>query len=62
IPASEIGRVTEMFFRATEKVAGGGLGLYVAQRAMDRMGGVIEIQSVMDSGTEVVLRVGNMVG
>lgn len=61
IPASEIGRVTEMFFRATEKVAGGGLGLYVAQRAMDRMGGVIEITSVMDAGTEVVLRVGNVV-
>ncbi len=56
IPASEIGRVTEMFFRATEKFPGGGLGLYVAQKAIDRLGGSIVLASELGVGTTVVMR------
>lgn len=51
IPDSQIGRVTEMFFRATEKVTGGGLGLYVVRRALERMGGTLLLKSELGVGT-----------
>ncbi len=56
IPATEIGRVTEMFFRATEKVPGGGLGLYLVQKSLDKMGGTMLISSELGVGTVVELR------
>jgi signal transduction histidine kinase len=57
IPPSEMGRVTEMFFRATAKVTGGGLGLYVSQKAMDRLGGTLHLDSKLGEWTVVELRV-----
>jgi signal transduction histidine kinase len=57
IAASEIGRLTEMFFRATAQVPGNGLGLYVAQKALDRIGGSLQIESQLDVGTTVTLHV-----
>jgi signal transduction histidine kinase len=55
IPATELSRVTEMFFRATEKVPGGGLGLYLVQKAADKMGGTLSIASELGVGTTVEL-------
>lgn len=57
IAASELPRVTEMFFRATEKVAGGGLGLYVVRRALERIGGSLHVESELGQWTRVTLRV-----
>jgi signal transduction histidine kinase len=46
-------RATEPFFTAKEK--GSGLGLAVVRRAVDDVGGKLEIQSRPDEGTSVLL-------
>jgi signal transduction histidine kinase len=56
MPSGAASRAKEMFFRATEKVSGGGLGLYVSEKAMARMGGTLTLASVLDKGTTVCLR------
>ncbi len=53
-------RVFEMFFRASEASNGSGLGLYVAKNAVERLGGEIELTSVFEVGTEIVIRLPNM--
>jgi len=43
IPADLRPRVFDVFFRATEKSKGSGLGLYIVKNAMDKLNGRIEI-------------------
>ncbi len=49
------GRIFEMFFRATEKSTGSGLGLYIVKEIVDRMKGTIEVQSRVGKSTEFVI-------
>ncbi|MFY0599441.1 MAG: tetratricopeptide repeat-containing sensor histidine kinase [Cyclobacteriaceae bacterium] len=41
----------EMFFRANHNVPGSGLGLYILKRAVDKLNGKIEVESVPKKGT-----------
>lgn len=52
-----ISRLGEMFYRATEKVQGGGLGLYVAQKATELLGGQLHYESEVGQWTLVELRI-----
>lgn len=45
IPESEQAGVFQMFHRATYKSEGTGLGLYVTQKALERIGGSIQVES-----------------
>ncbi len=45
------GRIFEMFFRATEKSSGSGLGLYIVKEIIERMGGTITMTSELGKGT-----------
>lgn len=47
---SEIGK---MFFRATEKSEGSGLGMYIVKQAIERLGGSIQIASEPGKGTTI---------
>ena len=44
-------KIFEMFFRASEKSYGSGLGLYIVQTAVKKLKGSIEVSSVPNEGT-----------
>jgi len=44
-------KVFHMFYRATDKASGSGLGLYLVKNAVDKLKGSIEMQSVLEEGT-----------
>jgi signal transduction histidine kinase len=41
-----------MFYRASEKSQGSGLGLYIAKEAVTKLNGVIEVHSEFSKGSE----------
>lgn len=49
--------LSEMFYRATEKVQGGGLGLYVAQKAAELIDARMTFRSELGQWTEAEIRV-----
>jgi signal transduction histidine kinase len=49
----------DMFFRATEKAEGSGLGLYIVKQAIERIGGYIAVTSRLGAGTEFVITLPN---
>ncbi len=49
------GSVFNMFYRASENSKGSGLGLYIVKEAMEKLGGVIALQSVLGEGTRFTL-------
>jgi signal transduction histidine kinase len=56
-----ISKVFDMFFRATEKNKGAGLGLYIVKEAVDKLKGSIAIDSTMGQGTTFTIGVPNYV-
>jgi len=55
-----LNRIFEMFFRATEKSEGSGLGMYIVKQAVDKLGGKIKIDSEYGSGTTIRLMIPNL--
>jgi PAS domain S-box-containing protein len=49
-------KVFDMFFRATEKSEGTGLGLYIVKQTVEKLNGKIDIQSVFGEGTEIKIQ------
>lgn len=45
IPPEYIPRIFEMFFRATERSEGAGLGLYIVKETVEKLRGTIEVES-----------------
>ena len=60
IPYEYRNRVFERFFRVdkshSQVVDGTGLGLSIVKHAVARMGGTIEVDSVEDAGTKMIIR------
>ncbi|WP_185153680.1 PAS domain-containing sensor histidine kinase [Fulvivirga lutimaris] len=48
-----LGKVFDMFYRATEQSDGSGLGMYIVKQSIDRLGGTIDIQSKLGEGTKI---------
>lgn len=61
IPEEDLNRIFERFYRVdkarTREMGGTGLGLSIAKEILDKNGGSIDIKSVVEQGTEVVIRV-----
>jgi len=61
IPEKELSRIFERFYRVdksrTRVMGGTGLGLSIAKEILDKNGGRIDIKSVANEGTEVVITV-----
>lgn len=55
IPDECIGKIFQLFFRATEKSRGAGIGLYIVKQAVDELKGLISVQSQVGSGTKFLI-------
>ena len=50
-------KVFEIFYKASEKGSGYGLGLYKARLALEKMGGSIKISQNEPTGCDVVIQI-----
>ncbi len=62
IKESFTNRVFDMFFRASDKSNGAGLGLYIVKNAVEKLGGNIKIQSTVGVGTIISISLPNQIG
>ena len=51
--------IFDMFYRATERSDGSGLGLFIVKETIDIMGGTIQLNSEKDMGTSITLTIPN---
>lgn len=52
-------KIFDMFYRANEASDGSGLGLYIVKQTVDRLGGIIRMQSKVNMGTTFTLEIPN---
>ena len=55
IEENYVGRVFDMFFRASDNAQGSGLGLYIVKDTVEKLGGKISLSSVVNKGTTFTL-------
>lgn len=55
-----LSRVFDMFFRATERSEGAGLGLYIVKETLEKLDGRIEVQSRYGEGTVFRIKIPNL--
>ncbi len=48
-----LSKIFDMFYRATEKSEGSGLGMYIVKQSIDKLGGTIKIDSKEQIGTAI---------
>ena len=60
IPADSLTKIFDMFFRASRRGTGSGLGLYIVREAIQKIGGTIEVKSEFGEGTEFIVVVPNL--
>jgi signal transduction histidine kinase len=53
-------KIFNMFFRATNRNEGSGLGLYIVKEAIEKLGGRIEIESELGKGTRFIIEIPNL--
>ena len=54
-----IGKIFNMFYRATEKSQGSGLGMYIVKQAVEKLNGQIAIESEHGKGTRIEIQIPN---
>ena len=59
IEKEHVPRIFEMFYRASNKAKGSGIGLYIVGQAMAKLGGTISCTSQMGVGTTFVVKLPN---
>jgi signal transduction histidine kinase len=52
IPPQSVGKIFDMFFRASQETEGTGLGLYIVKEAVTKIKGKINVESVFGKGTK----------
>jgi signal transduction histidine kinase len=53
-------KIFDMFYRATDKNAGSGLGLYIVKESIEKLNGEVTLESEPGKGTTLNLRIPNM--
>jgi signal transduction histidine kinase len=53
-------KIFNMFFRASTRSEGAGLGLYIVKEAVEKLKGKIDVKSALDVGTSFYIRIPNM--
>lgn len=59
IPEDKVEKVFDMFFRASETNEGSGLGLYIVQNTIKKLGGTIGVSSLEEHGTTFSVTIPN---
>ena len=59
IPEEHLKRVFDMFYRATDKTSGSGLGLYIVKETILKLKGTIEVKSEERKWTEFIMKIPN---
>ncbi|MCS6821237.1 MAG: ATP-binding protein [Microscillaceae bacterium] len=59
IEEAYLSKVFDMFFRATEKSDGSGLGMYIVKQTVHKLNGTIQIKSRYGEGTKITLVIPN---
>ncbi len=60
IAAENHDKIFEMFFRASERNVGSGLGLYIVKEIIDKLNGTISFESTPGAGTTFIVRIPNV--
>ena len=60
IAQENIGRIFDIFFRATTEASGTGLGLHIVKDTIERLNGTIEVQSQLGVGTQFKIYLPNL--
>ncbi len=56
ISEGQVSKVFGMFYRANDRSDGSGIGLYIVKEAVDKLGGSIDLQSVVGEGTTMTIK------
>jgi signal transduction histidine kinase len=59
IPDDARPKIFDMFYRASAKGMGSGLGLYIVKEALQKINGTISVKSVYGEGTEFIVEIPN---
>ncbi len=59
IAAEHQEKIFDMFYRASEKSQGSGLGLYIVRETLTRLNGTIQLKSTLGKGSTFILRLPN---
>jgi signal transduction histidine kinase len=59
ISEQHLPHIFNMFFRATEKKQGSGLGLYIVKEAVNKLGGTIHVTSALGEGSTFTITIPN---
>jgi len=62
IDAEFIPKIFDMFYRASERSSGSGIGLYIVKEVVQKLQGTIEVCSQKYKGTEFIVRLPDMKG
>jgi PAS domain S-box-containing protein len=57
IGEAHLGKIFEMFYRASAHTSGSGLGLYIVKETLDKLKGSIEVKSILGKGTTFSLKI-----
>ncbi|MFP4504659.1 MAG: PAS domain-containing sensor histidine kinase [Cyclobacteriaceae bacterium] len=57
IAAEQMPHIFKMFYRANEHKTGSGLGLYIVQETLDKLGGEISVSSTLGKGTIFTVKI-----
>jgi len=60
IPSDSLSKIFDMFFRASRRGTGSGLGLYIVREAIQKVRGTIDVKSEFGEGTEFVVVIPNL--
>jgi signal transduction histidine kinase len=56
IATEHLAKVFDMFYRASENSSGSGLGLFITQEAVEKIGGTITVESKIGEGTSFTVK------
>lgn len=59
IKREHLKKIFDMFYRATEKSQGSGLGMYIVKQAVDKLKGTIQLKSTFGKGTTIKIVIPN---
>jgi len=57
-----IPKIFDMFYRASERSGGSGIGLYIVKEVVQKLQGTIEVSSQKYKGSEFIVRLPDMKG